>query len=169
MHGHFDPNDLIAIVASEDGKRSSDAAFALARAECIEAVPVLRRVLSSTDDSRIRNACAIALSDLRDEGCVELIARLLRDPRTAGHRGSLVYALENFDSRPLFSLLVEIAAMDGFEARHEAFGLLCAIEGDIDPAVLGDAKIVARDALKQAPDERRNSNLDLVELLEEFG
>jgi HEAT repeat protein len=159
---------LIASLTNDEPSEAATSARSLGKACVVEAVPELRRVLVSTSSFRLRNACAIALSDLADEGCVPIIAALLEDPATAGQRGSLLYALEPFDCRSLFPLLVEIAAFDGFEARHTAFDLLCAVEGDVDPGVVKDAMKVAQSALETATDERRNSNLDLVELLEEF-
>jgi hypothetical protein len=73
--------------------RAIEAAKAIAREARHEAVPQLLTTLRTTMNHDVRNAVAMALSDLRAPGLVEEIGALLEDIRTLGNRGTLLYAL----------------------------------------------------------------------------
>ncbi|WP_052476292.1 HEAT repeat domain-containing protein [Cohnella kolymensis] len=62
-----------------------------------EAVPLLIKYLKLTDNSILRNEIAIALSDIGSQEAVEPLIEMLKDPKTLGNRGTLLFALRPFD------------------------------------------------------------------------
>ena len=125
--------ELIRRLREPDVDTAVLAAASLADMGAVEAIPALRIALSgATLDAAVRNAVAIALSDLKDDGVVPLIGELLLDPRTKGHRGTLLYAIESFDNRPLLRELTQLVISGGFEVRHQAFQNIASIRGTVD-------------------------------------
>ena len=99
---------------------TAERAIELARSGEPAAMATVMHVLTTTNDHALRNACAIALGDVHAEELVAVVGRLLRDPRTENHRGSLIYALEESDVRPILATLVEVALSSEYEASGEA-------------------------------------------------
>ncbi|MDY8023127.1 HEAT repeat domain-containing protein [Paenibacillus polymyxa] len=56
--------------------------------------PILLRYLATTDSVLLRNVIAIMLADLGDSEAVLPLIDLLRNPKTKGNRGTLLYALD---------------------------------------------------------------------------
>jgi hypothetical protein len=82
------------------------------------------RILKETDSPRVRNAAAIALADMKVTTAKdELIKSLSRDD-TKSSRGSLLYALEEMNAEIPPTVLADIIASDGYEAREEALRIL---------------------------------------------
>src|SRR5437016_1414130 len=52
------------------------------------------QILEQTNSSRVRNAAALALADLRVRNAKYALINLLTRPDTKGSRGTLLYALE---------------------------------------------------------------------------
>lgn len=121
--------------------------------------------LLSCEDAAERNALAIALSDAQVPGTFEALVALLTDARTAGARGTLLYALEPYDCAPIFALLVELVLTDGFEASHQALVLIDATPV-VDAVVLAAAIDRAHQALRTADAQRRPI---IEQLIEELG
>ena len=61
------------------------------------AVPILIKLLESTDNRLIRNAAAVGLRELADPRALEPLLRLIRDPEKLD--GTLLYGLETLDAR----------------------------------------------------------------------
>lgn len=65
------------------------------------------------DNPNERNKLAILLSDFGKELAVIPIIKMIKDPRTKGNRGTLLYALEELDCSLhldfLFSLMIEVS------------------------------------------------------------
>jgi hypothetical protein len=126
---------LLLDLTSGDAGRAREAARQLARSAGSRHVDRMLEVLVETEDHALRDALALALSDLDEERLLPAVADLLADPKTRGHRGSLLYALEPLDCRPILRLLVELAVTGGFEVARQALLRIEAIEGEIDPGV----------------------------------
>ena len=144
------------------------AAASLADRAAIEAIPALRLALSAvTTPAAVRNAVAIALSDLGDEGLVALIGELLRDPRTQGNRGTLLYAIESFDNRPLLGELTHLVIHGGFEVRHQAFQNIASIHGPVDWDLWQESLSRVKEAVATAPEHRVDLLRDLLDILDD--
>jgi HEAT repeat protein len=85
------------------------------------------QILEQTHSSRVRNAAALALADLRAHSAKDALINLLTRPDTQGSRGTLLYALEQLGADVPLPILADIIANDSYEAREEA---LAAIAGD---------------------------------------
>lgn len=104
-----------------------------------EAVPLLIDYLGSTDNHIIRNAIAIALSDIGDPRAVEPIVNMLKNPITIGHRGTLLYALEPFNYSDYIELLTEFLIDDNFEVSRQSLSLIESITTDIPSKVIQES------------------------------
>lgn len=94
-------------------------------------VPILFKYIHSTENNSLRNTIAIALSDIGCEEAVEHILVLLKDPKTHGNRGTLLYTLEGFDLSGRISEIIDFLFDDGFEVSRQAFLLLQSNRGKL--------------------------------------
>lgn len=142
------------------------AAHALGATQNPWALQPLLDLLRSTSDPVIRNAAAVGLRDLGDARAVPSLVELLRDPKTEGYRGTLLYALAAFDCGPHLLLLVDLAIHDNFEVSRQAFLAIENIESDIPPEALVESRARLKAALAgPLSDEQRTFLADLAELM----
>jgi HEAT repeat protein len=159
---------LLHRLVESDVDTAALSAATLADMGAFEAIPALRIALSSvTVDATVRNAVAIALSDLKDDGMVPLIGALLLDPRTKGNRGTLLYAIESFDNRSLLRELTQLVLTGGFEVRHQAFQNIASIRGPVDWDIWQDRLSRVNAAVATAPKDRVDLLRDLLDLLDD--
>lgn len=124
--------NLAAVIKNNDIDQAIDIIEEIGTAKNEQAVPILIQYLQSTENHLLRNAIAIALSDIGKEEAVEPIIGMIRDSRTIGHRGTLLYALQPFDCSQYIELLVECVCKGNFEVRKNSFELLAnSIKSDI--------------------------------------
>lgn len=90
----------------------------------VEAVPILIKYLQDTENGRLRNIIAIALSDIGCVDAVEPIINMIRNPKTIGNRGTLLYSLESFDYSSHIEMIVELLFDDNFEVSRHALILV---------------------------------------------
>ncbi|MEK4428708.1 HEAT repeat domain-containing protein [Paenibacillus sp. FSL M7-0802] len=95
--------------------------------------PILLRYLATTDSVLLRNVIAITLSDLGDSEAVLPLIDLLRNPKTKGNRGTLLYALEFFDVSTHVVELVDLLD-DTFEASRQSYQLISNVQDKISEA-----------------------------------
>lgn len=95
--------------------------------KCIEAVPFLIEKLESTDNHLLRNAIALALSDIGSSEAIEPLINMIRHPKTKGYRGTLLSALEPFDYSAHFEMLVDFLYEGNFEVSRKSLILIEAI------------------------------------------
>ncbi len=82
------------------------------------------QVLEQTNSSRVRNAAALALADMKAHCAKETLVSLLAKPDTKGARGSLLYALEQLGEHVPLPILIQIIVDDTYEAREEALAFI---------------------------------------------
>jgi hypothetical protein len=82
------------------------------------------QILEQTNSSRVRNAAALALTDMRAREAKDALINLLTRPDTIGSRGTLLYALEQLKADVPLPILAEIILNESYEARGEALGLI---------------------------------------------
>lgn len=68
-----------------------------------------------------RNKLAILLSDFGKELAVIPIIKMIKDPRTKGNRGTLLYALEELDCSLHLDFLFSLMLEDNFEVNRQAY------------------------------------------------
>ncbi len=68
-----------------------------------------------------RNKLAILLSDFGKELAVVPIIKMIKDPRTKGNRGTLLYALGELDCSLHLDFLFTLMLEDNFEVRRQAY------------------------------------------------
>ena len=132
------------------------------------AVPVLIEILQTTTHSAIRDAVAVGLRELKDERAIQPLVSLIADPKTEGHRGTLIYALEEFDCTCLLDFLVDLVITGNFEVSHQAFLAITSIESGVDPETLDSLLQQVKIALPEATPEKVELISDLKELLMEM-
>lgn len=112
-------------------------------AERPAAEAALIEAVKATGDHAERNELAIAMADHAVAGGVAVIGGLLRDPRTATQRGTLIYALSEFPEEALDAdtldavRAVQQNEAESWEARQEAGMLLDRLFGEHPGATPG--------------------------------
>ena len=117
-----------------------------------EAVPHLIKILKNTLDGNLRNATALALSDIGDSRAVPPIIEMLKDPKTLGNRGTLLYALEPFDYTNHIELLVEFLCTGNFEVSRNSYILMESLSKDILPETIERCISKIKDSIEESKD-----------------
>src|SRR5947207_1572622 len=81
-------------------------------------------ILRHSRSTKVRNAAALALADMRATYAEAEIIQLLTRADTIGSRGTLLYALDELGSLVPLQILTEIVLGDSYEARAEALNLI---------------------------------------------
>lgn len=119
---------MLSLLEKNLAKNNIDGAIViieqLGAKKSVESLPVLIKILSETDDTVLRNAIALALSDIGDVSAVKPLIILIEDPKTNGKRGTLLYALQSFDCSQYIDLFIKLLLEDSFEASRESFILI---------------------------------------------
>ncbi|QKS44939.1 HEAT repeat domain-containing protein [Paenibacillus cellulosilyticus] len=117
------------------------------------AAPFLIELLTTTEDHLIRNKTAIALSDLGCEEAVEPIFKLLKDPKTLGYRGSLLYALEPLNYLGHEGILFDFIITGNFEVSRHSFQLLEMVKDKISPELKQEYKCKMNEIIDELEDK----------------
>ena len=96
----------------------------IGRKKYFEAVPTLIKYLDNTNNSNLRNNIALALSDIGSTEAVIPLINLIKNPKTIGNRGTLLYALTPFDYSMHFEFLVDLLKEDNFEVSRQSLSLI---------------------------------------------
>ena len=103
------------------------------------AVPELMRIFRFTTNDRLRDASVASLGELGAIEALPFVLELIRDPKTSGRRGSLVYALTYFDCRSHINDLAFLITDESFEVRQKTLMVLDAIEKPEVPSQLEES------------------------------
>ncbi len=132
------------------------------------AVPILIDLLQTTPDPSIRNAAAVGLRELGDDSALHPLIALIMSPKTEQHRGTLIYALEGFDSSPVLEVLVDLVITGNFEVSHQAFSVIESIETVVSEETLNRCLQNIHSVLPKCDKERTELLEELIELLSEM-
>jgi len=93
--------------------------------EKAELLEKCKSMLLETDDDGERNRLALILSDHKADGTAEIIIQLLKSEKTAGNRGTLLYALGELDYTEHIDFIFDfILNGKSFEVNMEALRLI---------------------------------------------
>ena len=131
-----------------------------------DVAPKVIGILERTRSPRVRNAAALALADMRAAGARDSLIEALRNAETRGHRGTILYALDELGANLPLSLLIDIIVHDPYEAREEALGFLTSgrIDRDANPLQV-ERKL--RLALRRGDQERSHAVREALGYLSE--
>jgi hypothetical protein len=156
--------ELLKLIGSANPRKIISAAQELASRQERNGAPRLLEILRSSSDAAVRNAVALALSDLKDPRAFNVIVDLLKDDRTLGNRGTLLYALGAYDCSPVLPLLVEFVIEGNFEVSRQALALISGIETEVDERTWNSCTDRIRAALPLASQERRPLITEILSL-----
>lgn len=159
--------DLLEQLKSGDFQKIIGAASELASRQEVSAVPLILEVLRTTNDASVRNATALAISDLKHPSGFDVLVALLKDERTRANRGTLLYAIDAYDCSPILQLLVDFVIDGNFEVSRQALSLISGIETEIDEQTWHSCIDRLRSALAAASEERRPILVELLSLFEQ--
>ena len=125
----------------------------------------MREVLATTDDTIVRNGIALALSDIHDAPAGDVLVALLQSPRTAGSRGTLLYAMGAYDCAPVLPLLIACVVDGNFEESRQALALIEGIETELSEQTWSACRARMHSAMADAAEERRPLLERLVAML----
>src|SRR5262245_21416632 len=149
------PSELLDDITSGDSRRIINAAREFASREDASAIAHMLEVLRTTNDATVRDAVALALSDLKDPTAFDVLVDLLRSERTKTNRGTLLYALGAYDCSPILPLLVELVIDGNYEVSRQALALISGIETELDEHTWQVCLERLRAARDVAEDERK--------------
>lgn len=129
-----------------------------------ELVPLLVKYLGITENPSIRNTIAMMLRDIGDEEAVQPLVDLLKDPKTIGSRGTLLYALEPFDCIDHLEVIVEQFLAGNFEEQAQAFQLIASLDGKATGNSLVKSLLAVKEQLNEI-DRQRELHLEVLEFL----
>ena len=158
---------LLEMIGSADSQKIVSASEELASRGEAAAAPRLLELLQTSSDANVRNAAAIALSDLKDPRAFDIVVNLLNDDRTLKSRASLLYALGAYDCRSILPLLVEFVIGGNFEVSRQALALISGIEGEVDDRTWERCIKTVRAAIPLASVERLPLLNELLSLFEQ--
>lgn len=96
-----------------------------------KSLPILIEYMETTDNHLLRNTIAIALSDIGNPIAIKPLINTLKDTKTLGNRGTLLYALESFNCYQYIELFVDFMINGNFEESRESFILIESINSYI--------------------------------------
>jgi hypothetical protein len=160
-------DELLERIQSGDASAIVDAAREIARRGDTTACPSLRQILTTTESTEVRNAVALALSDVKDPLMMDLLIELVKDPRTAGNRGTLLYALGAYDCASILPLLVSFVVEGNFEVSRQALSIISTIAAVLDEATWRTCSERVREGLRTATEERRPLLEELLALFDQ--
>lgn len=159
--------ELLQALDSSDADIVAGAASKLALCHAASAAPRLLELLRTTESPMIRNAAALALSDLNEPQAFQVLVDLLQDERTQKNRGTLLYALGAYDCSSILPLLVDLVIDGNFEVSRQALSLIQGIETELDDRKWSACAVRLRAALASASEERRPLIGELLALFED--
>ncbi|ANU27068.1 HEAT repeat domain-containing protein [Planococcus versutus] len=129
-----------------------------------EAVPVLIKHITLTENSGIRNALAIALRDIGNEKAISPLFDLINDPKTLGNKGTLFYALEPFDCTGHLETIVHHFLTGNFEVQAMAYQLLESMDGKVPADTLLTSLQKVKEQLNEI-ERQQELHTDVLDLL----
>ncbi|WP_156512817.1 HEAT repeat domain-containing protein [Planctomyces sp. SH-PL62] len=155
---------LVQGLDSGDPKIIRQAALDLADSGCLEAVPRLLQMFAAGDLATM-GALAYALGELHVQEAKPRLLELMKDVRTRGSRGSLMYALMNLNCNDDYDDILEFTHDDVWEVRQKALIILDDIAPFQNTAALISGRVRLLTRLEDASlhDEARSHLAEAVE------
>jgi hypothetical protein len=160
-------HELLEQIKWGDSQNIIRAVDELALRQETSAAPQLLEILQTTDDTAIRNACALALSDLEDPSLFDVIVDLLKSKRTCGNQGTLLYAIGTYDCSSILPLLVDFVIDGNFETSRQSLSLISGIDTEVDERIFNACVNKLRSSLLLASQERRPLLVELLSIFEQ--
>jgi HEAT repeat protein len=129
-----------------------------------DAVPVLIKHITETENPEMRDALAIALRDIGSEEAVAPLIDLINDPKTIGNRGTLLYALEPFDCTEHLEAIVHQFLTGNFEVQAEAYQRIEAMNRKVPPETLLKSMKQVKEQLNEM-ERQQELHRDVLEFL----
>ena len=158
-----DIEKLLRALEPPDLEAAAKAATSLADLHEHASIPSLMNALASPS-TRVRNAAAYALGELRAEEALPVLFRIMRDSKTYGDRGSLVYAVMLMDCADYLLDLAWLMSDEHFEVRMKAIIAMKGIQRRVDQSVKDSAIQVLTNEL-QRQDISEEHRLDVQDAL----
>ena len=113
----------------------------------------LLKQMELTEEPLIRNRIALTLSDMACQEVVEPIIKLLKDPKTLGFRGSLLYALAPLHYNEHIDLLIDLMITGNFEVSRQSYLLLEKIINDVTSNKKQEYKLKIKEHIEDMEDK----------------
>lgn len=88
------------------------------------ALPTLLDIFNKTSNNIIRNTVALALGDIGNPIVIEPIVQMIFNPITQNNRGTLIYALNNYECSKYIKQFIKLIYTGNYEVSREAFNLV---------------------------------------------
>jgi len=122
---------LISDLKSEDDEKKRKAAAKIGETGDERLIPILIETIEKTDNHWVRNAIANALRELDAEESIPVLIKLIKKVGEK-HSGSLIYALQVMDCRPVVNEIAEFLCSENFEQRELSLQIIEDMEGCLE-------------------------------------
>jgi hypothetical protein len=126
----------------------------------------LAEILKTTDNSILRDKIALHLSDIEYIPVVEVIVNLIKDERTNGKRGTLLYAIGNYNCLQIFPQLIDFIINGNFELSRQALAIIYGINSEIEREMRHLCSNQLQAALISASAEREPLIIDAIKIID---
>ncbi|WP_462266983.1 hypothetical protein [Mucilaginibacter sp.] len=106
---------------------------------------ILLFLFNKTDNIAIANSIALIFADAKFQAAIPSVIKKIFDKNFYNYNGTLIYSLQDFDTKKYFIKFIKILCEQGYEARLQAYEV---IEKDIN-LVTKRMKTVALAVLKR--------------------
>ena len=132
----------------------------------------LLQIFTITKNDLIRNHLALIFSDLHYNNAIPFIIKKINDKSTLHNNGTLVYSLENLDTKQYFIEFIKMICKLDYEARLMAYGSIQQYASSISNQIRAEALKILEDCRRkleqEAIDKGENSTLHFVEKTKEL-
>ena len=128
-----------------------------------ETVQLVKKLAAETRSAVVRNAAALALLDWQAPKTAQLMLELVARPETRGHRGTLLYVLNELNASVPLALILDVLAQDNYEARAEALALLAGADHPLGN--VGEALPVLRRLTQSNDQEAAEHAREAIDIL----
>jgi len=118
-----------------------------------------------SNDSAVRDKAAISLMDIGNSSAIAPIIKAIKNPSNINHRGTLVYALSEFDMSDHINLLIDLVVTGNYEVATGSYHILEEIKFNEEQKRVFQNQLKNINAKTLAKEHNRDGYQYLTELL----
>lgn len=164
--------ELLKLLESKDPNVVLKALNKLERAANINDLPSIIRVMAGTKDTKLLNAFASFLSNVRSKGAPAIMAMYLADPNYSGIRTELARACweSQLDYSPYLILFARLFIAGDFLLALEAFSVIesTCMERTVSKTLISEISMLIKSSLPDQPETKQRLTRELILVLEPY-
>jgi hypothetical protein len=168
INNEFNINEVFNLIRSSD--YHADKVLSIIESsnesEKKELLTAFSNALIEANEPKTRNRIAIAMQDLGDRKALVPLIDAIRNPNTKGARGTLIYAMSEFNPIEYIFDLVKLVIEDSYESSGNALDIVEELEGTMDIEEYDKSIKYIKEQIPKLSEDKKEDALYLIELLE---